>query len=60
MQLELQSLMDVIYNIIVVGELFEFMGAIFISVATAFIGYLIITSESYQNNIISPLAPTLV
>ncbi|CAD8090823.1 unnamed protein product [Paramecium sonneborni] len=41
------------------GELFEFLGAIFISATTSFICYLIITkSESYKNNIFSPIAPT--
>lgn len=44
-----------------VGELFEFLGAIFISVSTASIGYLIITkNDYYKKNVLSPTAPTIV
>lgn len=54
--------MDVlIIYIFSVGELFEFLGAVFISASTALICYLIITkNEYYKENVLSPATPTIV
>jgi len=54
--------MDVYFRIKLklVGQIFEFIGSVFITAVTTMICYVIITESSYKNDIVSPTAPTIV
>lgn len=54
--------MDVCFKIQLnlVGQIFEFIGSVFITAVTTMICYVIITESSYKDDILSPTAPTIV